>query len=179
MSANVELIPMFCPKCQNAIPANPGESAWVCGQCGQGLLLSDEKALLPFAFHFAEGIPAGKAGRPFWVADGRAVLQRSTYGGDQSAQMREFWQTSRRFFIPAYELPLDQMIETGSSLLKSNPGLPKEGQPAAFLPVVVGREDLLALAEFIVMGNEAARSDKLKELKIELVLEDPQLWIMP
>jgi ribosomal protein S27AE len=179
MSENVELIPMFCPKCQNAIPAGVQETAWVCGQCGQGMLLSDVKGVIPFPIHFAAGLPAGKAGRPFWVVNGRASLQRSTYRGNQAAEMVSFWKEPRRFFVPAYELPLDQIIEIGAALLQSAPPQPQEGSPAPFLPVVVTREDIHALAEFIVMGVEASRKDNLKELKIELDLEDPQLWVLP
>ncbi len=179
MSDNVELIPMFCTKCQNAIPAGIHETAWVCGQCGQGLLLSDDKGVIPFPIRFAADLPAGKAGRPFWVVNGRASLQRSTYRGNQTAEMTSFWKEARRFFVPAYELPLDKMIEIGAALLQSVPPPTQEGPPAPFLPVVVTREDIHALAEFIVMGVEASRKDNLKELIIELALEDPQLWILP
>jgi hypothetical protein len=179
MSTSVELIPMFCPKCQNPILAKTDETAWVCSQCNQGLILSDESALTPFQFHFASGIANGKTGRPFWVVKGKAALQRSTFGGDQSGEMRTFWQNERLFFVPAYELPLDQMIETGASLLRSDAVLPAEGGPAPFLPVVIQREDIQSLAEFVVMGIEAARRDQLRELKIDLVLQDPQLWILP
>jgi hypothetical protein len=179
MSANVQLIPMLCPKCQNAIPADPNETAWVCGQCGQGLLLSDEKALVAFPIHFSANLPSGKNGRPYWIAKGKAALQRSTFNGDQSGEMRSFWGAEHQFFVPAYELPLEQMIETGAALLQANPPLPAEGKPAPFLPVVITREDIPALAEFIVMGIEAARRDKLRELKIDLELKEPQLWILP
>ncbi|MHC1782658.1 MAG: hypothetical protein AB9891_07860 [Anaerolineaceae bacterium] len=179
MSLNVELIPMFCPKCQNAIPAGLDETAWVCSQCGQGLLLSDEKALIPLEIHFSAGLSAGKTGRPFWVVSGKATLQRSAYKGDQSGEMRSFWQETRRFFIPAYDLPLDQLIESGAVMLHAGPTLPEEGPTGPFLPVVITRDDIQALAEFIVMGIEAARNDRLRELKIELTLQDPQLWILP
>ena len=179
MSKPVELIPMFCTKCQNPILAKPDETAWVCSQCNQGLILSDENALSPFQFHFASGIAPGKTGRPFWVVKGKGILQRSTFSGDQSGEMRTFWQNERLFFVPAHELPLDQMIESGASLLRSEAILPTEGVPTPFLPVVIQREDIQALAEFIVMGIEASRKDQLRELKIDLALQDPQLWILP
>jgi hypothetical protein len=178
MSQNVELVPMFCPKCQNAIPAGLDETAWVCSQCGQGLLLSDEKALVPFQIHFSAKLTAGKTGKPFWVVTGKANLQRSAFKGDQSGEMRQFWQETRRFFIPAYELPLDQLVETGAAMLQGGAALPEAGPSAPFLPVVITRDDIQALAEFIVMGIEAARNDRLRELKIELTLQDPQLWIL-
>ena len=35
----VELVPLLCVRCQAPVPARPGEVAWVCEQCGQGLVL--------------------------------------------------------------------------------------------------------------------------------------------
>jgi len=35
------------------------------------------------------------------------------------------------------------------------------------------------MAEFIVMGIEAARKDNLKEMTFTLNLSSPELWIVP
>ncbi len=67
MSDNVELIPMFCTKCQNAIPAGIHETAWVCGQCGQGLLLSDDKGVIHSLFVLPPTcLPEKREGRSGW-----------------------------------------------------------------------------------------------------------------
>ena len=179
MSKPIELVPLVCTRCQTAVPAKPAEVAWVCQQCGQGLLLSEEKGTLPLAVNFAAGIPAGKLGRPFWVATGQVQVTRQIFGGgDQSREAQAFWQVPHRFFIPAYDLPIDQMIDFGTSLLQQNPAI-QTGSPTAFLPVTLHIEDVRPAAEFIVIGIEAARKDRIKEIQFKLNLSTPELWVLP
>lgn len=174
----VSLIPMVCLRCQTPLTAKPDEVAWVCPTCGQGLLLDDQNGLAELEIHFSAGIPPGEAGVPYWVAEGSASLQRSTYQGNQTDEMLIFWLNPRRFFIPAYDLPLNHVIETGAYLLRQPPEL-QPGSGAKFLPVTVPPDDVLPLAEFILLGIEANRKDALKELRFTLDLSEPELWVLP
>ena len=178
MSQSVKLIPMYCIKCQTPITAKPDEVAWVCTQCGQGMLLGEEKGLTALEFHYAKGIPAGAQGKPIWRASGQPALQRSTYSGDQSREMHTFWQTARQFYVPAYTLPLESIIQVGMQWLKTAPVL-QPGAAVPFLPITVPPGDVRPMAEFITLGMEAERNDKLKELRFELQLSEPELWIVP
>ena len=179
MSTPIELVPLLCTRCQTSVPAKPNEVAWVCQQCGQGLLLSEEKGAVPLAINFAAGIPANQAGKPFWVATGQVQVQRQIFGGgDQTRDAQVFWQTPHRFFVPAYDLPIDQMIDLGTRLLQQNPNI-QTGNPAGFLPVTLHIEDVRPAAEFIVIGIEAARKDKIKEIQFSLNLSAPELWVLP
>jgi hypothetical protein len=36
-----------------------------------------------------------------------------------------------------------------------------------------------AFAEFLILAVEAARKDKVKEIRFELELQPPTLWILP
>ena len=183
MTPPVELIPLFCTRCQMPIPAQPEEVAWVCTQCGQGLLLSEEKGAVPLVINLSADVsPSGK-GRPFWVVSGQAALQRRIFGGgDQSQQAQEYWRSPHQFFVPAFNLPLDQMVEWGMRLLQQPPVL-KAAQPGgafpSFLPVTLMPGDIQPMVEFIVMGVEAARKDKIKEVQLSLKLEPPELWVLP
>jgi hypothetical protein len=178
MADSVRLIPMMCVKCQAPVPAKPDEVAWVCEQCGQGLLLSDEKGLVAVPVQFAAGIPQGGKGRPFWVADGQARMTRQTYKGDASRDMQAFWQGPRRFFIPAFDLPLEQLAQTAVGMLVQPPDV-RPGSPVGFAPVTVLPGDVQSLAEFVILSIEAGRKDDLRELSLELQLGQPSLWILP
>ncbi len=178
-AAKVALIGMQCVRCQQAIAANPDEVVWVCQQCGQGLVLSDEKGLLPQIVHYAAGIAQNTPGKPVWVAAGQTTLQRQTYRGDNSRDMLAFWATPRWFFIPAYSLPLDDLAEMGVRLLRQPPTLQEGSGPAAFLPVTVHPEDIRPLAEYLVLALEADRRDFLRSLTFTLQLGTPELWIFP
>ena len=176
MTDPVRLLPMTCPRCQNPLPAKIDEVAWVCAQCGQGMLLDAAKGLAPLEVHYSAGIQAGKQGSPYWVAQGQAALQRKTFQGDNSGDMRSFWAQPHLFFVPAVTLPLEQVVEAGMRLLRQPPAL-VAGPAVPFQPVTVIPDDVRSLAEFIVFAIEAERKDALKELSVRLELAAPELWV--
>jgi hypothetical protein len=53
------------------------------------------------------------------------------------------------------------------------------GPAVPFEPVTVAPTDLPALAEYIVLAIEAARSDMLKQVTIQVSLSAPVLWVLP
>jgi hypothetical protein len=177
--ASVALIPMLCIRCQQMIPAQPDEVVWVCQNCGQGMVLSNEHGLLAQAIHYAPGIPANTPGKPVWVASGQVAIQRDTYQGNDARDMEQFWSQPRWFFIPAYALNLDQLAEAGVGMLRSPLALQEAPAPAPFLAVTVPPEDVRPLAEYILLAIEAERRDKLRSLSFTLQLSQPELWIFP
>ncbi|MCI0519267.1 MAG: hypothetical protein L0Z70_03320 [Chloroflexi bacterium] len=178
MDQPIELVPLLCIRCAAPLPAQPEETAWVCAQCGQGLLLDEESGLTALEVHYAAGIPPGGRGKPYWVAEGRVSVERQTYSGSQSKEAAQFWSQPRRFFVPAYQAPLEELTEMGRRLLVAAPAL-QEGSAAAFEPVTLSQADAAVAAEFLVMSVEAERKDKLKELNFTLDLQPPVLWILP
>jgi hypothetical protein len=179
MSAPVRLIPLQCFKCQTAVPAQPGEVAWVCAACGQALLLDESKGIEKIDAFFSDQIQPNQTGRPYWVALGTVSgLNRQTFQGNESKAMTAYWAVGRLFYVPAWKLPVEDVVNEGVRLL-SKPVLMKPGGPAAFFPVTVSPRDVRPLAEFIVMSVEAARKDALKELNFTIHLVPAQLWILP
>ena len=180
MDGPVELVPLICIRCATPIPASVDEMAWVCAQCGQGQQLDEDKGLLPLEVHFSDGIPTNSRGKPFWVAEGRVTLQRDTYdsGRKQKQEAQQFWSQSQRFFIPAFTCTLDALLTIGTGLLRHPPQL-QSGSPAQFEPVTLCVQDAHAAAEFMVVAIEAERKDKIKEIKFNLQLNEPALWILP
>jgi hypothetical protein len=176
----VNLIPLICPQCNTRVPANPEEVAWVCAQCGQGLLLNDEKGLFPIAVYYASNILPGAIGKPYWVVEGQVSLQRESYdsGSKQNTEAEGFWRQKRRFFVPAYPITLEALLAQGVNLILQQPLL-EGGPPTRFEPVVLTAEAIYPTAEFIVMAVEAGRKDKLKKLDFRLSLAAPVFWILP
>jgi hypothetical protein len=175
----VRLIPLLCVRCAAPLEAQSEEVAWSCSNCSQGQLLQVDGQLVPVEIHFDAAVKPGERGRPFWVATGQVSnLERKRFKGDQSKEMQRFWVSARRFFVPAYEMPLEQIVETGLKLIEAQPAL-TPGAPADFLPVTVLPDDVRALAEFIVLAVEAARKDQLSQLQFDLQLGEAELWIIP
>ncbi len=118
--------------------------------------------------------------RPYWVADGQVSMERETYGysGEGGKAAEQFWGQSRRFFVPAYQAPLEGLLKDAKGMLLNPPDL-KPGPATPFEAVTLYRDDVLAAAEFIVIAIEAGREDKIKSIDFELELPKPVLWILP
>ena len=178
------LLPLLCLKCQTQLPAQPDEVAWVCPQCGQAHLLdeSQPQALAIVNIHYSAELPNGANGRPFWVASGKVALQRESYRGgnlfsNENKQAEQFWNSPRTFYVPAFTCSLEDMVNLGISLIRQSPAL-KDGSPLQFEPITLPLADVKSLAEFIVVGIEAERSDKVKEVNFTLELKEPELWVL-
>jgi len=176
----IELIPLVCLQCGTPIPAGVEEVAWVCTQCGKGMMLDLQKGLLPLQVNYASTIAPDAVGKPFWVAKGRVTLQREAFGSSnkQDSEAAQFWGDLRSFFIPAFSCTLEEVIEYGTHLLQRPPEL-QPGPPLRFEAVTLPAQDIHPAAEFIVMAIEAGRSDKARQIDFNLQLHDPVLWILP
>jgi hypothetical protein len=179
MSQTVKLIPLLCPNCQAPVPAQPDETAWVCDTCGHGLALDEERGSSAVDVFFSASILPNKVGNPYWVSRGGVVIsKRLTYHGNQNQAAEQFWARSRLFFVPAWRLPVADIVAQGVRLLRE-PLVMQTGSRAHIQPVVLGRNDIKPLAEFMVMSIEADRSDAMRELGFSVTLDPPQLWILP
>jgi hypothetical protein len=176
----IELIPLVCLNCSTPIPASKDEMAWVCIQCGQGMALDSEDGLKSLQVQYAADLPAGRAGKPYWVVEGQVNLQRDVYrsGGKSAQEAVQFWSSRRSFVIPAYTLPQEEVLAQTTRFLLQPPAL-KLGAKAPFEPVTLSMEDIQPVAEFIVMAIEAGRKDMLKTIRFTLDLSQPALWILP
>ncbi len=174
----IRLIPLNCVRCATPVPAEAEEIGWVCSHCGQGLILDEAQGLAPLGVQYSSAIKPAQHGQPFWAVRGRMTLDRDTYGRGQDRAAREFWGQPRTFFIPAVEMPLDELLALGKQLLR-NPPVLEPGPAVPFPPITVPAEDVPALAEFLVVAVEAERKDRLKEIRFQLALDGPELWVLP
>jgi hypothetical protein len=181
MSNQVGLIPLRCVHCDTPVSANSDEVAWVCQNCGQGLLLDTSKGLVPLTVHYSKPVESASNGMPFWVSQGQVNLVRTPHGSPSKKivdEVENYWRQGRLFFIPAYSLLLEQFLSQAIQFINSPPGL-KDGSPFDFLPVILAPEDLKKIAEVIVMAIEVQRKDQLHQLRISVELAPPDLWILP
>jgi hypothetical protein len=176
----VELVPLVCIQCSTAIPAAVEEVAWACAQCGHGMYLDEAHGLEALDIHFSAEIPPKGTGKPYWVADGQVTMERETYDYAEEGGIaaEQFWGQSRRFFVPAYQAPLEGLLKVARDMLLNPPDL-KPGPATPFEAVTLYRDDVLAAAEFIVIAIEAGREDRIKSIDFKLELSKPVLWILP
>jgi hypothetical protein len=151
--------------------------AWVCAQCGQAMLLDEDKGLQRIEIRYNSGIAPASMGKPYWVCEGRLSMRRETYSGKETNEAERFWSQGRRFFVPAFNCSLETALQQGGALLLTPPAL-QPGPAVRFEPVTLSVRDVLPTAEFIVMAIEASRKDKLKKVDFNLQLSAPALWIL-
>ena len=180
MDKPIDLVPLVCVQCSQPIPANPDQVAWVCEQCGQGMLLNEIEGLVPLTIQYLAGIEPNQKGKPYWVVTGQVQLDRETYGksGKHGQKAHEFWMKNRYFFVPAFKSSLEDLLNRAKTLLLNPPNL-QAGSPAPFEPVILSTIDIQPTVEFIVMAIEADRKDKVKKIDFTLRLSTPVLWILP
>jgi hypothetical protein len=142
------------------------------------MMLDEKVGLEKLWLYYQAGFTADQVGKPYWVAEGRVQVSRQTYSGNKTPEAQGFWAEKRQFFIPAFHLPLENLLETGVRLLRNPPKL-EIGPIARFEPVILPRRDMRAVAEFIVMAVEADRQDKLREVQLSVELAEPVMWILP
>jgi len=215
LTASVELVPLKCVRCGTFVQAAADEVAWVCHQCGQGLLL-DEAGLAPLAVHWpapqgprlleryagtpegavstprsnSPGALAGPSGLrdgqqagslrwlPFWAFTGSVHFAvRQSYSGSRKPD--KLWNAPRRFFIPAFPYPLEDMQQLGATLTRQQPALQPGPAAAPLSRCTLFPADARQAVEFIVLTIEADQKDKLRQVSFTLELSEPELWVLP
>jgi hypothetical protein len=181
MTSSIELIPLLCMNCETPVPAENNQVAWSCTRCGQGLLLDENEGLVAQEIHYAPSRSSDQKGKPFWVTRGQVSLERDAHQEwfDRSQkQAGKFWGETKLFVIPAFTLPLEELIDLSIKIFSDPPEF-AEGPNMPFIPVTLSPIDISSLVEFIVLAVEAGRKDKVKRLDISVTLEKPTLWIFP
>jgi hypothetical protein len=177
MTSGATLIALECVRCQTPVPAEPDEVAWICRNCGQGLLLDESVGLRPITVRAAEGPVQGAAWRPYWVVPGHVRFQRrESYGRDSAPEAR--WNAPVQFILPAFACSVEQAVAIGVGHLRQPPRL-QEGAAQPLAGATVLPEQLAALARFVVLTVEAERSDKLEAVEFTVDLDSPDLWCLP
>jgi len=181
----MKLLALRCPVC--AQPLLPDEDETIvmsCGGCYTAVSI-DDHGINPTDIQFA----AATAGEitdwlPFWIFQARVHLtERDTQGGKRSdrEEAAHFWASSRKLYVPAWEMPLTQAREMGSVLVNKQPQFQPINPPpqTRIKAASVTAEDALKLLEFVVLSLEAQRSDWLKSIQFHIEAGQPTLWAVP
>jgi hypothetical protein len=175
------LIVVRCPACSNPLAPDDNDLVIACGQCGAGLHLADDGPQ-PIEIQYARSnLSRVNVWRPWWIFTGRVnLIRRETQGGNRSEDARRFWAQPRVMSVPAWDLSLSAIRQTGIQMLQQPPALNVMPRPsgAKLTPAVVSAEDARKMLEFLILTLEAGRDDWLKTLDFTIEAGPPQLWAM-
>ncbi len=172
----LRLVALDCPACGSAMQGGPRDVLFFCSHCGSGALLEDQglatvesTALLP-----APGRHA-RAWRPAWLIEADVTVGERIRADGRST---EGWRGERTFVVPAFPLPLQDLIQL-ARVLSGAAGevgeVPREPIPGGTLSL----EDALTLARHIVVGDEVRRSDMLASVQVEVAATARRLAAIP
>lgn len=161
----LQLVNLDCPTCGSAMRGEGFDTIFFCDHCGHAAILGDEglepvdsSALLPK--------PGRRAAvwKPAWRIEADVdVHHRVRSDGRDTGG----WKGRRVFFIPAFDMPLDDLTKQARALsVRSSEvsEVPKEPVRGGTLSV----EDAINLIRHILIGDEVRRADMLASVTVDL-----------
>jgi hypothetical protein len=173
---SLRLVNLDCPSCGSAMRGEGLDTIFFCSHCGgaavlesHGLKPVDGTGLLPVSGRRAE------VWRPAWRAEVDVrIHERVRFGGIETPG----WEGRRVFYIPAFNLPLDDLTRLSRALAEVSetaaevPREPIHGGTLAF-------EDALVLIRHILTGDEIRRSDMVTSVIVDVVEVSRSLVALP
>jgi hypothetical protein len=173
---SLQLINLDCPSCGSAMRGEGLDTIFFCSHCGDaavlgdaGLQTVDSTALLPSPGRHP------RVWRPAWRLEVEVTVH-----GRVRADGRETpgWEGRRVFYIPAFDLPLDDLTRLARALAdvaEARAEVPREPIRGGNLAV----DDALTLVRHILVGDEVRRSDLLASVTVDLEEIDRALVALP
>lgn len=147
-----------------------------CDHCGTGATLEDDglhtvdsTALLPVPGRHA------RVWKPAWVIEAEVVV------GDRiraDGRRTEGWQGAKTFIVPAFSLPLPDLIQLARAL-SAAAGAAGEVPREPIRGGTLSLSDALTLARHIVVGDEVRKSDMLASVQVEVHEKAHRLAAIP
>jgi hypothetical protein len=172
----LHLIPLDCPACGSAMAGESHDLIFFCAHCGSAALLDEEgletvesTALLPTPGRHA------RVWKPAWIIEARVTVDERIRADGRQTQG---WQGEQRFVMPAFRLPLVDLIELARALAAAAGAVgevPREPVHGGTLAL----EDALTLARHVVVGDEIRKRDRLASLQVDITDEGHRLAAIP
>jgi len=162
---SLKLVNLDCPSCGSAMRGEGFDTIFFCEHCGHAAVLGDEgldpiesSALLP-----KEGRRV-RQWRPAWRIEVDVKVHDRVGAGGRTTPG---WEGRRVFFIPAFELPLEDLTRLSralSEVAETVAEVPREPIHGGMLAL----DDALTLIRHILIGDEVRRSDMLASVIVDV-----------
>lgn len=170
------LVNLDCPACGSAMSARPHDILFLCPHCGSGAVLGDTElelvagaALMP--------VPGRRAmlWLPGWSIEADILVDDRRLTGGRATQG---WSGRRRFVIPAFSLPLEDLTSLARALssgVGATGEIPKEPCHGGTLDL----EDALVFIRYLVVGSEIERPDDLAAVSVSITPVSHHIVALP
>ena len=182
------LVPLDCPSCGAPMAGEEEDLVFYCAACRSGHRWEPASAsLVAVEVTFVPSPTVPAAGHlPFWLVPARVELRRSAAGLGRLLDLFRGGEADGpidgAFAIPAYRLPLAQVVELALAYTRELPGrldpaseLLAERLTGGTLPAA----DAVKLAHYVLVAAETRRPDTLRDLDYTLDPGTPRLLGVP
>lgn len=180
----MKLILLRCPQCNRPLKPENDDVVIACDNCFTPVAIGrDGPSRITVHYAVLEDQPVQiEPWYPFWVFSGKVnILRRETQGGrSREADSAAMWGSSRRLYVPAWELSMRVAQEVGSRLVQEQSEFRFVQQPSEWqlVAATVTPGDARNLLEFVILAIEARRKDWLKDLEFSMDLDQPEFWVL-
>ncbi|PWB72203.1 MAG: hypothetical protein C3F15_11390 [Holophagae bacterium] len=173
---NLRLIALDCPACGSAMRGDASDLMFFCSHCGSAALLgSDDLETVPSTALLPAPGRQAQVWKPAWVIEAEVTVgaRQSSSGGRSHS-----WRGDRTFVVPAFALPLPDLVLLGQSLSKAAgtvgevPREPIRGGTLAF-------EDAVTLVRHLVVGDEVRKPGTLETVHVVISEKSHRLAATP
>ncbi len=173
---SLRLVRLDCPRCGSALAGGNHDILFLCAHCGgggilgaTGLELAEATAILPASDR--------RASRwlPAWLLEGRVEVSGRLLAGGRPSPGSV---TERSFIVPAFPLALTDLATLCRAYLRRAATL-AEVPHEAVAGGTLARADAETFARHLVVGEEAARADKLAAVTVTFEVAAARLAALP
>jgi len=176
MNSGLRLVNLDCPSCGSAMRGKGSDTIFFCSHCGGGAVLGNDGLQ---TVESSALLPAPGRHPDVWLPAWRVEVQvrvhhRVTADGRSTPE----WEDRRVFFIPAFDLPLDDLTRLSRALAEAAEAVtevPREPIHGGTLAL----DDALTLIRHILIGDEVRRSDMLASVTVDLEEVSRSLVALP
>ncbi len=173
---SLRLIALDCPACGSAMAGAPQDMLYFCPHCGSGATLGKDglETVESTALLAAPGRHP-TTWRPAWLITADVVVdQRIRADGRQTEGSRG----ARTFVVPAFDLPLADLVEL-SRALAEGAATAAEVPHEAIRGGTLSLADALTLVRHVVVGDEVRKPDMLASVQVEVTETGHRLAAIP
>jgi len=179
-----KIVALKCKSCGSGLTVEVNDKVVYCSSCGNGYEIVNDD-MVPMEINFAKPLIAGQGDvvyKPFWLLDTYVkILSRDSSGGWVSNLFGSSNKTEGDFlfYVPAFWMTIDSVKNIGGAFTTKNPVSSPQKYNVKMTGFNFSKEDAYKIAQFIFLSIEAEKSDTIRDIQYELVVNKTRVLGIP
>jgi len=183
----MKVVQIKCPRCQQPIYSKVKDLAFYCNHCRTMHIRNGGTNVIDFDIaEFNVNSPPDRVYMPFWrLFTNFSINQSKVAGGTLHKLGRLLKGTTNGgnlfIYVPAWEMDVSTFKRWAMDLTEAQPmySLRTDFNNVERVPTVVGKEEAMQMADFVIVTMEAEKPGTLQYLDYQLQVHDARLIYLP